>query len=101
MAVGGWCWMVADIFWLLVGGVGWWWIYFGILAVDGWWWIVVGGCGWWHSLVLPKNKYLIKEKYSFQSVSIKDVENAIKIIPSNKASGGDIPIQKLGLLIKF
>ena len=36
---------------------------------------------------------MIKEKYSFQAVSVKDVENVIKIIPSNKASGGDIPIQ--------
>ena len=29
------------------------------------------------------------------SVSVKDVENVIKNIPSNKASGGDIPIQIL------
>ena len=51
-----------------------------------------------------KSKYLIQEKSSFQPVSVKDVENIIKNIPSNKASGGDIPIQilsSLGLLTKF
>ena len=42
-----------------------------------------------------KNKYLIQEKLSFQPVSLKDVQNVIKNIPSNKASGGDIPIQIL------
>ena len=38
---------------------------------------------------------MIKEKFSFLSVSVKNVENVIKNIPSNKASGGDIPIQIL------
>ena len=38
---------------------------------------------------------MIKEKFSFLSVSVKDVENVIKNIPSNKASGGDTPIQIL------
>ena len=47
------------------------------------------------SIVKTKNKYLIKEKFSFQSVSVKDVENAIKNIPNNKASGGNILIQIL------
>ena len=47
------------------------------------------------SIVKIKNKYLIKEKFSLQPVSVKDVENVIKNIPSNKASGGDIPIQIL------
>ena len=47
------------------------------------------------SIVKIKNKYLIKEKFSFQPVSVKDVENVIKNVPSNKASGGDIPIQIL------
>ena len=42
-----------------------------------------------------KNEYLIKEKFSFQPIFVKDVENVIKNIPSNKASGGDIPIQIL------
>ena len=34
-----------DIFWLVVGGGGLWWSYF------GWWWVVVdgGGC-WWVAL---------------------------------------------------
>ena len=51
-----------------------------------------------------KSKYLIKEKFSIQSVSVKDVENVIKNIPSNKASGGDISIQILkqsGLIYKM
>ena len=38
---------------------------------------------------------MIKEKFSFQPASVKDVENVIKNIPSNKASGGDTPIQIL------
>ena len=44
------------------------------------------------SIVKTKNKYLIQEKISFQLVSVKDF---IKNIPSNKASGGDMPIQIL------
>ena len=47
------------------------------------------------STIKIKNKCLIKEKFSFQPASVKDVENVIKNIPSNKASGGDIPIQIL------
>ena len=38
---------------------------------------------------------MITEKFSFQPVSVKDVENVIKNVPCNKASGGDIPIQIL------
>ena len=38
---------------------------------------------------------MIKEKFSFQPTSVKDVENVIKNNPSNKASGGDTPIQIL------
>ena len=33
--------------------------------------------------------------FSFQLVSVKNVENVIKNIPSNKASGGDMPIPVL------
>ena len=47
------------------------------------------------SIVKIKNKYLVKEKFSFQPVSVKDVENVIKNFPSDKTSGGDIPIQML------
>ena len=47
------------------------------------------------SIVKIKSKYLIKEKFSFQPVSVKDLENVIKNIPSNKASGGYIPVQIL------
>ena len=42
-----------------------------------------------------KSKYLTQEKFSFQPVSVKDVENIIKNIPSNKSSGGDVPVQIL------
>ena len=38
-----------------------------------------------------KRKYLIQKKFSFQPGSVKDVEK----IPSNKYTGGDIPIQIL------
>ena len=38
---------------------------------------------------------MIKENSFFLTVSVKDVENVIKSIPSNKASGGDTPIQIL------
>ena len=47
------------------------------------------------SIVKIKSKYLIPEKFSFQSVSVKDVENVVKNISSNKSSGVDIPIQIL------
>ena len=47
------------------------------------------------SIVKIKNKYLIKEKFSFQTVSVKDAENVIKSIPGNKASVGDILLQIL------
>ena len=30
--------VVADIFWLVVDG-------------SGWWWVVVSGCRWWYSVV--------------------------------------------------
>ena len=46
-------------------------------------------------IVKIKNKYLIKEKFSFQTVSVKDAENVIKSIPGNKASVGDILLQIL------
>ena len=38
---------------------------------------------------------MIKEKIFFELVSVTDVENDIKNIPYNKASGGDMPIQIL------
>ena len=46
------------------------------------------------SVLKIKSRYLIQEKFSFRPVSVKDVES-VKNIPSNKASGGDIPIQIL------
>ena len=45
------------------------------------------------SIVIIKSKHLIQEKFSFQPVSVKDLESVIKSIPRNKASGGNIPIQ--------
>ena len=47
------------------------------------------------SVLKIKSKYLTQEKFSFQPVSVKDVENIIKNIPRNKALGGDISIQIL------
>ena len=47
------------------------------------------------SVLKIKSKYLIQETFSFHPVSVKDVENIIKNISSNKASGGDILIQIL------
>ena len=38
---------------------------------------------------------MIKENFSFQPVSVKDVENVIKNISNNKASGGDITTEIL------
>ena len=38
---------------------------------------------------------MIQEKISFQPVFLKGVQNVIKNIPCNKASGGEIPIQIL------
>ena len=69
LTVGGWWWVLMDIFRLVVGGGGyvlagggWWcvvvdkfWLVVDdggyILAGGGWWWMVVVGGGWWHSLV--------------------------------------------------
>ena len=47
------------------------------------------------SIVKIKSKYLIQKMFSFQLVSVKNVENVIKNIPSNKVSGGDMPIPVL------
>lgn len=39
LAVGGWCWVVVDIFWQVVGGGG----VGGYILAGGEWWMVVGG----------------------------------------------------------
>ena len=44
--------MVVDIFWLVVGG-------------DGWWWMVVGRGGWWHSFVEPLGNFQKFIRYFF------------------------------------
>ena len=59
LAVGGWSWMVVDIFWLVVGGGGY-------ISVGGWWWVVMDGGGWWHSLVWPNNKHFFKKTHFFR-----------------------------------
>ena len=35
-----------DIFWLVVGGDGWWGVLMGSGDIFGWWWAVVGGGGY-------------------------------------------------------
>ena len=42
-----------------------------------------------------KSKYAIQEKFSVKQVTVKDVENIIKNIPNNKASGEEIPLNIL------
>ena len=44
---------------------------------------------------ISRLNYLTLKQFSFRLVSVKYLENVIKNIPSNKASGGDIPIQIL------
>ena len=47
------------------------------------------------SIMKIKSKYAIKEKFSIKPVTVKDVENIIKNMPNNKASGGEIPLNIL------
>ena len=42
-----------------------------------------------------KSKYAIQENFSVKPVTVKDVENVIKNMPNNKASGGEIPLNSL------
>ena len=42
-----------------------------------------------------KSKYNFQEKFSFKPVPVKYVENIIKNIPNNKATGGEIPLHIL------
>ena len=42
-----------------------------------------------------KTKYAIQEQFSVKPVTVKDVENIIKNIPNNKASGEEIPLNIL------
>ena len=39
-----------------------------------------------------KSNYTIKQKFSFKPVTVKDIENVIKNIPTNKVTGGEIPL---------
>ena len=47
------------------------------------------------SIMKIKSKYAIQEKFSIKPVTVKDVENIIKNMPNNKASGGEIPLNIL------
>ena len=43
-----------------------------------------------------KSNYTIKQRFSFKPVSVKDIENVIKNIPTtNKVTGGEIPLNVL------
>ena len=42
-----------------------------------------------------KSNYTIKQKFSFKPVTVKDIENVIKNIPTNKVAGGEIPLNVL------
>ena len=47
------------------------------------------------SIMKIKSKYAIQEKFSIKPVIVKDIENIIKNMPNNKASGGEIPLNIL------
>ena len=47
------------------------------------------------SIMKLKSKYNFQEKFSFKPVPVKYVENIIKNIPNNKATGGEIPLHIL------
>ena len=42
-----------------------------------------------------KSKYAIQERLSVKPVTVKDIENITRIIPNNKASGGETPLNIL------
>ena len=42
-----------------------------------------------------KSSYTVKQKFSFKAVSVKDIENVFKNIPTNKVRGGEIPVNVL------
>ena len=42
-----------------------------------------------------KSNYTIKRKFSFKPVTVKDIENVIKNIPTNKFTGGEIHVNVL------
>ena len=47
------------------------------------------------SIMKIKSKYTMQEMFSVKPVTVEDVENIIKNIPKNKASGGEIPLNIL------
>lgn len=50
-----------------------------------------------------KSNYFIKEKIPFNPVTVKDTENIIRNIPTNKVTWGEVTLnifKKSGLLIK-
>ena len=42
-----------------------------------------------------KRNYTIKQKCSFKPVTVKDIENVFKNVPTNKVTGGQIPLNIL------
>ena len=42
-----------------------------------------------------KSNHTIKQKFSFKSVTVKDIENFIKNFPTNKVTGAEIPLNVL------
>ena len=42
-----------------------------------------------------KSNYTIKQKFAFKPVTVKDIENVIKNIPTNKVTAGKIPLDVL------
>ena len=42
-----------------------------------------------------KSNYTIKQKFSFKPVTVKDIENVMKNVPTNKVTGGEIPLNVL------
>ena len=47
------------------------------------------------SIMKIKSKYAIQERFSVKSVTATDIQNIIKNIPNNKASGAEIPLNIL------
>ena len=46
-----------------------------------------------------KSSYTIKQKLSFKPVTVKDIENVIKNIPTKNVTGGEIPLNVLKIIV--
>ena len=47
------------------------------------------------SITKIKSNYTIKQNFSFKPLTVKDIENIIKNIPTKKVTGGEIPLNVL------